>query len=170
MARIFLDKNNEFTVKEWKTANIIIGVVFAALFIFALYNLGLNNWKSIGLFLCLGLLIGGMWFRYRKQSTAQSVILRVNSAGIYYYGKLITGWSDFYNAYVTNDVAIGSYSDNFELVIEFYREDQLIRRKIPLTNTQDKSEEEVYAAVMYFYKQHNGMGIETIDAGAEIVK
>ena len=169
MATIILDKNNEFIVKEWKAMNIIIGVVFAILFVFALYNLGFNNRKSVWFFLFIAALIVVAFLRYGKQATSQSIIFRINSEGIYYYGKLVTGWDNFDNAYVTNEMEIGSFADNFELVIEFYRDDLLIRRKIKLTNTQNKSEEEIYGAIMYFYKQHNAAGVETIDINAEVV-
>lgn len=169
MARIYLDKNNEFTVKEWKALNIIVAVVFLVLFIFALYNLGFNNWGSWQIFilLCLPILI--VAFIYRKKSTSDTVIIRINNEGIFYYGKLITGWDNFQNAYITDEMEIGSYADKFMLVIEFYRDNLLIQRKIQLTNTQDKSEEEVYAAIKYFYKQHTHADTETIDIAAEVV-
>ena len=48
--------------------------------------------------------------------------------------------------------------DNFILVVE-YRKGELkqgIRHKIPLTNTQNKSEEDVLEAVKFFWNEFRG--------------
>jgi hypothetical protein len=90
---------------------------------------------------------------YSKGQQA-NIIIKINKDGIYYYGKLITEWNDFDNAYINDKMALGSFSDNFVLVIEHYRGDLLYRKNIPLTNTQNQSEEDVYHAIMYFYKEH----------------
>lgn len=45
--------------------------------------------------------------------------------------------------------------DNFVLVVEYLKDkmsDKGVRRQIPLTNTQNKSEEEVLEAVKFFWK------------------
>lgn len=150
--------------------NIIIATFFAGLFILALYNLGFNSLRSFWFFLPIGLLLLIMILGYGKRMVSQPIIFRINNEGIYYYGSLITNWNNFYNAYVSDEMKVDSGADNFKLVLEFYRENKLIRRKIKLTNTQNKSEEEIYTAVMYFYKQHTSPGVETIDVESEIVK
>lgn len=164
MAQIYLDKNNEFTVKEWKVLNWVAGIVFFVLFIAMIIA---GAWFYALLFGLPFLLLPAL--KHRKQAAFDGVIIRVNSNGIFYYGKHITDWDNFLNAYVTNEMKVRSFKDNFELVLEFYRDTLLIQKKIKLTNTQNRSEEEVYGAIMYFYKQHLNADVETIDAEAEVV-
>lgn len=47
-------------------------------------------------------------------------------------------------------------SDKFSLYIQYYKNDQpgCFGRKIPLTNTPDKPEEEIMAAVRFYYRNN----------------
>jgi hypothetical protein len=86
------------------------------------------------------------------------VYIRVNKTGIYQDEKLITGWPNLIKTFVAQKENKKFYNiqDNFLLVVE-YRKDghsEGFRRKIPLTNTQNKSEEEVLEAVQFFWKEY----------------
>lgn len=147
--------NGEFIVKQWRRLALFIGILYLCFGILLISMFDFNKPGAFTVMLPSALayfIIPAYIFYSKGQQT--NVIIRVNKDGIYYYGKLITGWSDFDNAYVTDKMALQSYSDNFVLVIEHYRGDLLYRKKIPLTNTQDQSEEDIYNAIMYFYEQH----------------
>jgi hypothetical protein len=151
MKKPVLDYNNEFIVRQWKTLNLIVAVVMFIIAILIIANWTFDSFASSAIMLLI--VIPGFGIPaliYRRQALNNSPIIRINTTGIYHYERLITGWSNFHNAYVTNKMALGGYRDNFQLVIEFYKQDDLYEKKIPLTNTQNKSEEEVYEAVIYY--------------------
>ena len=84
--------------------------------------------------------------------------ITINHTGIYYFGKLVSSWDNFKSACITQDDIPESIQDNFVLMVEHYKtgEDGYFIKKVPLTNTQNKSEEEVPAAVDFFCKQTIG--------------
>jgi hypothetical protein len=91
-----------------------------------------------------------------KKGNSKRVYIRINKKGIYQDEKLVTTWKNFHNAYITQKKAkFISIKDNFILVVEYLNEGSTkgSRRKIPLTNSQNKSEEDVLAAVKFFWKQ-----------------
>ena len=84
------------------------------------------------------------------------MIILINKNGIYHYNKLITSWFNFVKANVTQEEKVMAISDNFILLIEHRNgQSKLVIDKIPLTNTQDKSEEEIIAAIKYFSVAEN---------------
>ncbi|MBB1286948.1 hypothetical protein HRH25_21375 [Flavisolibacter sp. BT320] len=92
-------------------------------------------------------------------STRDQVIMKINKTGFYYYGKLLTDWNNFVSAEFMDEMPVltsgsAGLSDKFSLYIKYYKTDQpgCFGRKIPLTNTQDKSEEEIIAAVRFYYR------------------
>jgi hypothetical protein len=92
-------------------------------------------------------------------STRNQVIMKINKTGFFYYGKLLTDWNHFVSAEFMDEMPVllsgsAGLSDKFSLYIKYYKLDQpgCFGRKIPLTNTQDKSEEEIIAAVRFYYR------------------
>jgi len=83
---------------------------------------------------------------------------KANGLDIYQDEKLLTGWAGLMKAYIAPKEKKGFFEirDNVVLVIEYRNEgtNQGIRRKIPLTNTQNKSEEDVLQAVNFFWKEY----------------
>ena len=163
MAVLHLDKNNEFIVKEWKAVNYMVGIFLLSLVILIICLVGVNSISSILWIFLTASPFFLFALIHRKKAASDTAIIRVNDAGLYYYEKLVTDWRNFSNAYVTDERKTERFGDNFQLVVEFYSGDLLIKKKIPLTNTQNKSEEEVYAALMYFHRQFINADVETID-------
>jgi hypothetical protein len=94
-------------------------------------------------------------------SRKSQTIMTINKNGFFYYGSLLTNWSNFVSAEFLDEMPTLSstssgLSDKFSLYIKYYRDDKpgCFGRKIPLTNTQDKSEEEIIAAIR-FYSRNN---------------
>ncbi len=93
-------------------------------------------------------------------SRKDKIIMTINKEGFYYEGSLVTGWKHFVSAQFVDQTpqlsksSLG-VSDQFHLAIRYRKEANgaCFERKIPLTNLQDKSEEEILAAVRFFYKK-----------------
>ena len=91
------------------------------------------------------------FFFFARALKAGNVIMKVNKDGIYYYTELVTNWQYFIDAKVTQADKLWTLQDNFILLINYTDgEGKKYRSKIPLTNNQDKSEEEIIAAIRYF--------------------
>jgi hypothetical protein len=123
------------------------------IFIFSLVRavqLGLKNIDMMYFFLSVGGMAAAIFFFAKARN--KRVYIRINNKGIYQDEKLVTGWANFLNAYVSQKDKMVQIQDNFILVVEYRKGPQQgVRRKIPLTNTQNKSEEEVLAAVKFYW-------------------
>jgi hypothetical protein len=101
----------------------------------------------------LALLPAYLFFR---KARSRRIFIRINKRGVYQDEKLVTGWPGLVKAYITQKEKKGLYDiqDHFLLVLEFKKDGtkEIIRRRIPLTNTQNKSEEDVLEAVKFFWK------------------
>ena len=116
----------------------------------AIYN-QFKNWQSF-IFVTVLSLGGSILFFTKAQS--RKVYLRINKNGIYVDEQFLTDWTNFLNAYVHQPPArLIRIRDNFELVIEHTKpgSDKGFRKRIKLTNTQNKSEEDIIAAIKYFW-------------------
>ena len=145
---------NEFIVKESKAFNYIAGIVMIAISgaIFIMNDLDLYVLIfGLGLFL-----IPGIFFLVRGRSNA--IVMRMNKNGFYYNGKLINDWQHFYEATVKDLSKSGRFRDNFVLEFKHYSADyaKLYIDKFPLTNSQDKAEEEIIAAIKFFVSNYKG--------------
>ena len=88
---------------------------------------------------------------YTYKAFSQTSYLTVNNDGIFERNVLVTNWNNFVSAEINEEEIVGSYRDNFVLIINYYKENTgYYVRKIRLTNTQDKSEEEIIAAINHF--------------------
>ncbi|GAA4344504.1 hypothetical protein [Flaviaesturariibacter amylovorans] len=132
----------EFVVRESRVLNALITIAFGFIFIALVFNF--LGW--------LALLIFGpplLVFLLRRKSGG--TVFRINTHGLYYYGKLVTDWDHFVSARVVEEEATGKFSDSFHLYVQYTREDgNVYKRRFPLTNTQDKAEEEIIAAIRRF--------------------
>lgn len=155
MAKIPLTKESEFVVGEEKVLNYIMTAFFIALFLYGLIDAIRRHFINIdyqSFIFALALVPAIYCFR---RAHSNRVYIRVNRTGIYKDEQLVTGWSNLLNAFITQKEKTGIFNivDNFILVVEYTRDGspEGFRRKIPLTNTQNKSEEEVLEAVKFFW-------------------
>jgi len=83
-------------------------------------------------------------------------VFNINAKGIYEYNKLVTDWNNFMNAYINQDEITGDIKDNFILTIEYIKpgDEGYHIRRIPLTYTQTKSEEEIIDTINFFLALH----------------
>lgn len=143
-------EEDTFVVKESQTVNIIVGAALLLVVLFSAASkdglLGMPPkviiiFVGVGiLFVCRGLI--------RKET------LRIDCNGIYQGKELITNWANFLQAYIGQANRLASYQDDFQLILEYRKNgsDSLFTCIIPLSNTQNQSEEEVLAAIQRFYQ------------------
>lgn len=143
------DTDAGFVVKESKSMRLFIGVL-------ALAIAGIMSRSSVP----LAVVIAAFGCASLFASTKTKVIMMISKAGFFYYGKCITDWTHFESAKFIDEMpqlsksSLG-ISDQFFLAIRYRKEgdENCYERKIALTNTQDKSEEEIMAAISYFYSK-----------------
>jgi hypothetical protein len=139
----------DFLVKESKTINYVAGAIMVAVFIASLFigDFGWYNYLfGLGLFLVPGAF-------YLARGNRNTTIIRINKTGFYYSGRLLADWHHFYGAAVRDKTEVGRYRDNFVLEFRYYSPDytKVYTESFPLTNTQDKAEEEIIAAINFYY-------------------
>jgi hypothetical protein len=157
-----LTKNSEFIVGEDKVLDYIVGSLFFALFLYGLIDAILHrftNFNFLTIVFVIALAPAIILFARAKN---KRIYIRINKTGIYKDEQLLTRWQNLLNAYIDQKEIVLSIQDNFILVLEYMKDgyEQGFRRTIPLTNTQNKSEEEVLEAVKFFWKEYrNETGI-----------
>ena len=158
MAKAPLTNDSEFVVGEEKAINYVMAVFFIALFLYGVIDAARHQFKNIDYqSYIFALAIAPAVYCFRR-ANSKRVYLRINKTGIYKDEQLVTGWSNLIKFYLTQEKKKSFYNilDNFILVVEFSDTDPQkgIRKKIPLTNTQNKSEEDVLATVDFFWQQY----------------
>ena len=136
----------DFLVKESKTMNLIIGI-FLLIFSLTAFFMAVLAGGLILLF-AIGTLM---------RTSKNIIIMKINKTGFYYYGELITDWNNFISEEFIEDGPASprrGAKDQFYLMIKYYKDGEAgyYGRKIRLTDSQDKSEEEIIAAVKFYYK------------------
>ncbi len=154
-----LTPDRQFIVGEYKLMNYFMALFFLALFGVGLYDAIARNFRNIDYqSYVLALAIIPFLFVIRRLRSGK-VYIRINSKGIYQDERLVTPWSGLLNAALTQEEKkrMIEMGDKFILQLDYRKpgETKSFRRKIPLTNTQNKSEEEVLAAVKYFWASYN---------------
>jgi hypothetical protein len=140
--------DGSFTVRESKWLLLVLGIVFSALFVYSFFEYVDDRISLAFRFNAMKIaLIPAVVFFYRALHTR--TVFMINGSGFYYYGKLVTNWENFVSARVVEGRSPGGFQDNFLLHLQYVRPGQegVYQQKLPLTNTQDKSEEEIIAAI-----------------------
>jgi hypothetical protein len=140
--------DGSFVVRESKWLLFALGIVFSVLFLISFFEFG-DDRVSVGFrfnTMKIALLPAAIFF-YRALHTR--TVFVIDETGFHYYGKLITTWENFVSARVVEGKSPGGFQDNFLLHLQYTRpeKDGVYQQKLPLTNTQDKSEEEIIAAI-----------------------
>ena len=150
MAKTPVYKNQTFQVKESAAINFFVSGFLFVLIITALVT-GVLQQPDVSSIIFVGVLTIPAVLAFRKGLKGK-VIIEVNGNGIHYHGKQLTDWTCFIRAQYKEEPKLAAFQDNFILYIEFHRlaEARNYISKIPLTNTQDKSEEEIIAAINHF--------------------
>ena len=138
--------------------NYVLSLLLLGFFLYGLIDTALQGFRNINYMTVVFVLSLGVAVIFFRKARNKRIFIRVNKTGIYQDEQLVTGWANFLNAYISQKDKVFRVQDNFILVVEFLKEGNAkgFRRKIPLTNTQDKSEEDVLAAVKFFWSEYRG--------------
>lgn len=149
-----LEPNGDFIVGEEKILNAILSFIFFGLFAYGVIDALLQKKYEPGLampfFYAAALAISFIFF---KKFRSKRIFLRINHTGIYKDEVLVTDWDHLLKAHITQKQGrLFNLTDAFILVIEYTREDPGTgyRTIVPLTNTQNRSEEDIMAALKHF--------------------
>ncbi len=164
MGKIPLSKESEFLVGEERVLNYVLASLCLALFLYGLVDAIRRRFIHIDYQSFVFALALAPAFLFFRKARSSRIYIRVNKTGIYHDEQLVTRWSNLIKAYIAQKEKKNFFNiqDNFILVVEYRKEGlpQGARRNIPLTNTQNKSEEEVLEAVKFFWKEYrNDAGI-----------
>jgi hypothetical protein len=148
--------NADFLVKDSKGCNFTLGFLSLALFVtIVLVDRFDTRHPSVFQFFYLAFIPAILLI---KRGMANKTIMVINKNGFYYLGELITNWDNFINAVVSQDHRSAVYylHDDFVLLIRYYKPGQpgYYGRKISLDSRLDKAEEEIMAAIKFYY-QHS---------------
>lgn len=143
-------------MKESKGIKVVVG------FFVLILAAGILSTIGIGLRLLFFIIPAGIAaIAYIKNGVANPTVMVINKTGFYYYGEMITNWTNFIDAEFIDDVPVpdGSSSaiqDRFYMMIRYYKDGEAgyYGRKIPFTDTQDRSEEEIIAAVKFYHANY----------------
>ncbi|RYY41733.1 MAG: hypothetical protein EOO08_00985 [Chitinophagaceae bacterium] len=141
-----------FTVGESRGLMLALAVAFGAMFLYELIQVISDPSSPITDHLLL--LAALPAFLFLRKARDKSVIMRIDRAGFVYYGKRLFTWDKFVSARVHEVAATNvRFGDNFQLQLQFYKDDgNIYGRTVRLTNTQNKAEEEIIAAIRYYEK------------------
>ena len=150
-----LTSDGQFIVGEYKLMHYFMALFFLALFGVGLYDAISRNFRNIdyqSYVFALAIIPAVLILVKVRKGT---IYIRINSKGIYENERLVTQWSGLLNVTLTQEEKKGIYDlgDKFILLLQYSKpgEAKPVLRKIRLTNTQNKSEEEVLAAVRWFW-------------------
>jgi hypothetical protein len=94
-----------------------------------------------------------------RRSIINKTIMTINKTGFYYLGELVTDWKNFIDASVSQDEENRrvpyDITDRFMLLVRYSKEGEsgYFGRKFLMTAVMDKSEEEIIAAIKFYYEQ-----------------
>jgi hypothetical protein len=153
--------DGNFYVKDSKGCNMTMGFLFLVAFLLTVYidRFNTNDLSIYQLFYLS--IIPGVYLI--KRGMINKIIITINKSGFYYFDKLITDWNNFIDAFVAQDEENRripyDVTDRFILVIRYGKigHTGYFGRKIVMTATMDKSEEEIMAAIKFYY-EHREQG------------
>jgi len=151
-----LKPDTEFIVKESTLVDLVIAAVFYCMFFSAVfYSSGDKIIDRVILFS----LLPGIGFTVR--AFIKTVVIRVNKKGIWFGGQPVTDWQNFISSKVNQlEMRAGGWEDRNELAVEYFKgtEGDVYKKTIALLSTQNKSGEDIIAAIEYFNELYKKTG------------
>lgn len=151
------DPNGDFHVKDSKGCNMTVAILFLAAFVLTVcIDRFDTDHPSVYQLLYLSIVPAVYMIR---RSIINKTIITINKTGFYYFGELVTNWKNFIDASVTQDEENRripyDVTDRFMLLVRYFKEGEsgYFGRKFLMTAVMDKSEEEIMAAIKFYYEQ-----------------
>lgn len=161
MPKTPLSIQSQFVVGENRVQDYVMAFIFFTIAVYGFTDAASNEFTNVGAMSYIFILFGAPALMYMAKARSRRVYIRINKTGIYQDEQPVTEWKNFLSAYIDQYEVVGGIQDNFILVVEYMKDgsEAGFRRKIPLSNTQNKTEEQVLEAVNFFreaYKKENG--------------
>ena len=144
-----------FEVRQSRKLLFLISAILFAILIGFMNTVpvGQRSFLPIFLFLtamCVAAFIGGL---------QNSTIIRVDCSGIYYRKNLVCDWNRFESAFLGHEFyqtgrSLAVHERYYIIVYYFNQDNQRYQLKINMSETQDKSEEEIMSAIEGFSKKY----------------
>ena len=167
--RINFDSDGNFVVKESASLNYLTAALSFLTFIGVLitrnFEIGqpFSEFYLIYIFILVPGIISLVKYSRKKD------IIKVNKTGVFYYGVAVTDWNNFRNACIAEEFTTvtqnsAGISDKFSVMITFFNpvNDCDYLYKMDLSNTQDKSAEQIISAIQYFSRKSLSFEVLTI--------
>lgn len=150
-----LKSNEDFLVRENAGLNLLIGAAFLLMFIITLNDKVDAESQQGYHFKAMHLALLPAVFFILRLLEDKRTIFRINKRGIYYYGQFVTGWDNLIKTWYGEEQVTESIQDNFMLYVRYQKADgKIYQCKFPLTNTQDKAEEEIVTAIKFYFNKY----------------
>lgn len=147
-------KEPPFVVRENKGLLRVVGVLLLVCSNAAFFGVRSTDGSLGYLLVGITFLLPGVLCFWRA-SAANRAIMQIDETGFSYYGRRLTTWDEFEKAWYMQEALGDSIADKFVLMLRYRKADgRVYQRRLPLTNTQDKAEEEIIAAIRRFYQRH----------------
>ena len=149
--------SGDFDVRDDRKFSLLMAILFGAVFLYGVSDAIFHHESGL-LYWCIMIsFFGAPALFFLMRCLSNTVYLRINSNGIYHDGEFVTSWPNLLNAYIAEKDVVFTIKDNFLLVLEYLKDgsEAGFRRKIPLTSTQNRSEEEIIAAIKEFWTCYN---------------
>jgi len=153
------DPDGNFYVKDSKGCNLTMGYSLLAVFLLTIY-IDRFNLHQPSVYQIFYLSIFASVYLIRR-GMVNKIIMTINRQGFYYFGELITNWDNFIDAVVKQDdenrTAPYDLSDRFVLFLRYGKigHSGYFGRKFLMTAVMDKSEEEIMAAIKFYYEHRD---------------
>ena len=145
-----LTEDADFQVKEYLTLDITFAIILYVVALSGIAGESQNNihHPAISVVSCLAILPA---VAFTIKAILNRTSITVNKTGIYHYKIFLTNWNNFINAWVEEQHSKSGYY-YFVLIVAFYKdgEEGSFERIMKLDSTQNKSEEEIIAAIKFF--------------------
>ena len=147
-----MDKDKDFTVREFVLLDVLVALFFWAMFFYGLFNTKLPSETQRGNFGKMLFIPLGPAIFYTYKALNKRAYITINKKGIYIGKFFLTDWKNFVSARTIEKQLVRSFKDHFYLLIDHYVDMDYYSKEVPLTNTQNKAEEEIIAAIDFFYE------------------
>ena len=150
------DPDKSFYVKDSRGCNMTTGFLFLAAFAAIVY-VDRFNFNEFSIYQLLYLAIVPAVYLFRR-SIINKTIITINKTWFYYFEELVTNWHNFIDAVITQDEENRrvpyDLTDRFMLVLRYGKigHQGFFGRKFIMTAVMDKSEEEIMAAIKFYYQ------------------
>ena len=158
-----LTDNSVFIVREARGVDFTFSSIFIILtLIIAVHIIADYRSDQIAVYYKLVILTLLPAISFIVRGIQNKIALTIDKTGIYRKEKLLTSWDHFISAKIMQDAITGSYTDDFVLFIDYEKEGEpgIFIRKIKISNSWNKSEEEMIAAIHYFSKFSNKHSVQ----------